>query len=38
VAIQIDATQSDGTHKYFAGTYTVAEGVIVAAAIQQTGP
>jgi len=31
VAIQLDATQSDGTHKYFAGTYTVQNGVIVTA-------
>lgn len=33
VAVQLDATQTDGTHKYFAGTYTVKGGVIVAADI-----
>jgi len=33
VAIQLDATQNDGTHKYFAGTYTVSNGAIVAANI-----
>jgi eukaryotic-like serine/threonine-protein kinase len=32
--VRIDATQTDGTHKYFAGTYTVRDGVIVAADIQ----
>jgi hypothetical protein len=31
VGVQLDATQTDGTHKYFAGTYTVKDGVIVAA-------
>jgi hypothetical protein len=31
VTIALDATQTDGTHKYFAGTYTVRNGVIVAA-------
>ena len=31
VTIQLDATQTDGTHKFFAGTYTVKDGVIVAA-------
>ena len=31
VAVQLDATQTDGTHKYFAGTYTVENGTIVAA-------
>ncbi|GAA1986322.1 DUF4352 domain-containing protein [Catenulispora subtropica] len=33
VTIQLDATQTDGTHKFFAGTYTVKNGVIVAADI-----
>ena len=33
VAIQLDATQTDGTHKFFTGTYTVQNGVIVAADI-----
>jgi hypothetical protein len=31
VAIQLDATQTDGNHRFFAGTYTVENGVIVAA-------
>lgn len=31
VTIQLDATQTDGSHKFFAGTYTVQNGVIVAA-------
>jgi hypothetical protein len=31
VSIDLDATQTDGTHKYFSGTYTVQNGVIVAA-------
>lgn len=31
VTVQLDATQTDGTHKFFAGTYTVKNGVIVAA-------
>ncbi|WP_266839613.1 MULTISPECIES: hypothetical protein [unclassified Streptomyces] len=35
VEIELDATQTDGTHRYFAGTYTVHGGVIVAANIQQ---
>lgn len=34
VAVQVDATQTDGTHRYFAGTYTVRGGVIVAADVQ----
>jgi len=34
VAVQLDATQTDGTHKHFAGTYTVKNGVITAANIQ----
>lgn len=33
VTIQLDATQTDGTHKYFAGTYTVRNGVIVSAEV-----
>lgn len=36
VTVHLDATQSDGTHRYFVGTYTVQNGVIVKAAIQQT--
>lgn len=35
VEIELDATQTDGTHRYFAGTYTVQSGVIVAADIEQ---
>jgi hypothetical protein len=31
VTITLDATQTDGTHKFFAGTYTVQNGVIIAA-------
>ena len=37
VTIQLDATQTDGTHKFFAGTYTVKNGVIVSAEIHRTG-
>lgn len=33
VAIQLDAEQTDGSHRYYAGTYTVHGGVIVAAAV-----
>jgi eukaryotic-like serine/threonine-protein kinase len=33
VGIQLDATQTDGTHRYFSGTYTVRDGAIVAADI-----
>ncbi len=33
----IYATQTDGTVKTFAGTYTVSNGVLVAASIRQTG-
>jgi len=33
VTVNLDATQTDGTHKYFAGTYTVQNGAIVAANI-----
>ncbi|WP_157878039.1 hypothetical protein [Streptomyces torulosus] len=35
VEIELDATQTDGTHRYFAGTYTVRNGVITAADIEQ---
>jgi hypothetical protein len=34
--IELDALQSDGTHRHFAGTYTVRGGVIVAANVRQT--
>ncbi|MBS2964619.1 nuclear transport factor 2 family protein [Actinocrinis puniceicyclus] len=34
VTIQLDATQTDGTHRHFAGTYTVRNGTIVASQIQ----
>jgi hypothetical protein len=34
--IHLDALQTDGTHKYFAGTYTVHGGAIVGADIHQT--
>jgi hypothetical protein len=33
VTIELDAEQTDGSHRYFAGTYTVRDGVIVAADI-----
>ena len=33
VTVQLDATQTDGTHKYFSGTYTVKDGSIIAADI-----
>jgi hypothetical protein len=33
VNVDLDATQTDGTHKYFSGTYTVQNGVIVGANI-----
>jgi hypothetical protein len=33
VTVQLDAIQTDGTHKYFSGTYTVKDGSIVAADI-----
>ncbi|MGY5126490.1 hypothetical protein [Streptomyces nigrescens] len=35
VEVELDATQTDGTHRYFAGTYTVRDGVIVAARIHR---
>lgn len=34
--IHLDALQTDGTHRYFAGTYTVRGGVIVGADIRRT--
>lgn len=37
VQMLLDALQTDGTHKYFAGTYTVRDGVIVAADVRRTG-
>jgi hypothetical protein len=37
VSVVLDAAQTDGTHQYYAGTYTVHEGVIVAADIRRTG-
>ena len=37
VQMQLDALQTDGTHKHFAGTYTVRDGLIVAANVRQTG-
>lgn len=37
VNIRLAATQTDGTVKYYAGTYTVQHGTIVDSAIQQTG-
>lgn len=35
VRIELDAEQTDGSHRYYAGTYTVSGGVIVAADIKQ---
>jgi len=35
VTVRLDSTQTDGTHKDFAGTYTVKDGVIVAADIRR---
>ncbi|MCD9880948.1 serine/threonine-protein kinase [Streptomyces guryensis] len=37
VGINLDATQTDGTHRYFSGTYTVRNGAIVAADIHVSG-
>jgi hypothetical protein len=37
VSVSITATQTDGSVKTYAGTYTVAHGAIVAANISQTG-
>ena len=36
VTIHLDALQTDGSHRYFTGTYTVRDGVIAQASIQQT--
>lgn len=36
VRIHLDATQTDGSHHYYVGTYTVHNGVIVKASIQQS--
>ncbi|MFJ9106265.1 hypothetical protein ACIRJM_48515 [Streptomyces sp. NPDC102405] len=33
VEVELDAAQKDGTQRYFAGTYTVRDGVITAADI-----
>ncbi|MEW2401052.1 hypothetical protein [Streptomyces sp. NPDC046862] len=33
VSVKLDATQTDGSHRLFAGTYTVQNGAIVAAHI-----
>jgi hypothetical protein len=35
VQIQLDATQSDGTHRFFAGSYVVQNGQIVSADVRQ---
>lgn len=35
VEVELDATQTDGSHRYFAGTYTVQDGVIVDADIHR---
>jgi hypothetical protein len=35
VQIELDAEQTDGSHRYYAGTYTVNDGVIVAADVTQ---
>lgn len=35
VEVELDATQTDGTHRFFAGTYTVRDGAIVAARIHR---
>lgn len=37
VSIQLASAQADGTTKYFQGSYTVEDGTIVTASIQQTG-
>lgn len=36
VQMRLDALQTDGSHRYFAGTYTVRDGVIASADVQQT--
>ncbi|NEC86713.1 serine/threonine-protein kinase [Streptomyces sp. SID12501] len=35
VAMRLDALQTDGTHQLFAGTYTVRDGVIVSADVEE---
>jgi hypothetical protein len=35
VQITLDAEQTDGSHRYYAGTYTVSDGVIVGADVTQ---
>lgn len=35
VSIQLDATQADGSHRFFSGTYTVQNGTITAANINR---
>ncbi|WP_432144500.1 hypothetical protein [Streptomyces sp. bgisy084] len=35
VEVELDATQTDGSHRFFAGTYTIRDGVIVAARIHR---
>ncbi|MCQ4081319.1 hypothetical protein NGB36_12080 [Streptomyces sp. RB6PN25] len=35
VSVKIDATQTDGSHRYFTGTYTVSNGTIASANIHQ---
>ncbi|MFF4215693.1 serine/threonine-protein kinase [Streptomyces nondiastaticus] len=35
VGVQLDATQTDGSHRYFSGTFTVNNGEIVSAAVQR---
>ncbi|MER7397885.1 excalibur calcium-binding domain-containing protein [Streptomyces sp. NPDC000151] len=37
VTVHLDALQSDGSVRSFAGTYTVADGVITGASIRATG-
>jgi hypothetical protein len=36
VSVSLDATQTDGTHQTFSGTYTISGGHITGASIQQT--
>ncbi len=36
VSVDLDAEQTDGTHKLFSGSYTVSNGVITAAQLQPT--
>ncbi|WP_367130609.1 MULTISPECIES: serine/threonine-protein kinase [Streptomyces] len=35
VGVELDATQTDGSHRYFSGTFTVNNGEIVSAAVQR---